>query len=296
MRKITYTIKQAFIQLFRNRAMTLTSIFAMMAMLLILGLFFAILVNVNMAASVIKQDYDTIEVFLEDHTSKADANAIIQDLQDQDGVESVGYRTRDEALDILKQRWGKSAYLLDSLKSNPLPNSIVIKINKLEKADHIAKKAATYNGIEDVKYYKETVAKLIKITKYVQWGALVMMAFLIVVSLVIVANTIKLTVFARSQEITIMKYVGATNWFIRGPFLAEGIIMGLISAGLSVGILAIIYTKLTEVIGKDVMSILSMPLVPADFFIENVIWIFVALGVSIGVCGSIISMRRFLDT
>lgn len=296
MGKIFYTVKEAFIQIFRNRAMSITSIFAITAMLLILGLFFAILVNVNMAASVIKQDYDTIEVFLEDSTTKQEADAIIRDISKADGIKTVSYRTKDEALDILRKRWGKSAYLLDSLRENPLPNSVVIRLSRLEKADGIAKRAGTYAGVEDVKYYRETVNKLIKVTKFVQWGAMIMMVFLIVVSLVIVANTIKLTVFARSREITIMKYLGATNWFIRGPFLAEGIIIGILSAGISVSILAVMYSKLIDFMGKDVLSILSMPIVPSGFFIENVIWIFVALGVSIGASGSIISMRRFLDT
>ena len=122
------------------------------------------------------------------------------------------------------------------------------------------------------------------------------MAFLIIVSLVVVSNTIKLTVFARSREINIMKYVGATNWFIRGPFLAEGIIIGIISAGIAAGISNLIYSKIVDVIGAEVSNILSTPLAPVGFLSWNLLVIFIALGASIGACGSIISMRRFLDT
>ena len=107
-------------------------------------------------------------------------------------------------------------------------------ISDLESADQIAQQAATYDGIEDVKFYKDTVDKLLSATRYIQIAAVVVMVFLIIVSIVVVSNTIKLTVFNRAGEISIMKYVGATNWFIRGPFLAEGIIIGIISAGLSV--------------------------------------------------------------
>lgn len=294
-RRFFYTLKQAFLQVFRNRAMTMASVFAITAMLLILGLFFVIVININTAATMIKQDYDSIEVFLLDSTQKEEADAMIAELQLENGVEDVTYRSKDEAMVEMKARWGDSGYLLDSIADNPLPNSIVIKINSLEAANDVAAKAASMEGIEDVKYYKETVDKLMSATRFVQLAAIVIMVFLIIVSVVVVSNTIKLTVFNRSREISIMKYVGATNWFIRGPFLAEGIIIGLISAAVSVGISAAVYEKIVETIGQNVFAVLSTPMVPVDFLIENLIWIFAALGVSIGACGSIISMRKFLD-
>ena len=94
---------------------------------------------------------------------------------------------------------------------------------------------------------------------------------------------------------TSMKYVGATNWFIRGPFLAEGIIIGIISAGISVGVSAAMYSKIVDMIGNQIFSMISMPMVPVGFLTYNFTWIFLALGISIGACGSIISMRKFLD-
>lgn len=294
-RRFFYTLKQAFIQVFRNRAMSLASIFAITAMLLILGLFFMIVVNINTAASMIEQDYDSIEVFLLDETTEEQAEELMADMEDERGVDSVTYRTKDEAMIELKTRWGESGYLLDSLAENPLPNSIVIKISNLEDADFIANKARTLEGIEDVKYYKETVDKLMKATNFIQLAAIIIMVFLIIVSIVVVSNTIKLTVFNRSKEISIMKYVGATNWFIRGPFLAEGIIIGILSAGVSLGVCALVYSKVIDLIGEDLFAIMSTPMVPLDFMTVNMAWIFGALGVSIGACGSIISMRKFLD-
>lgn len=296
MGKVLYTVKQGFQQMLRNRGMTLASMFAIIAMLLILGVFFVILLNVNIAAESIENDYDTIEVYLLDSTDEEQANTIIKDIKNVKGVEDAGYRSKDQALEILKKRWGKNAYMLKDLDPNPLPNAVVIKINDLNEADHIDKVANTYKGVEEVKYYKETVDKLKRITRFTQWAAVIIMAFLIIVSLVVVSNTIKLTVFARSREINIMKYVGATNWFIRGPFLAEGIIIGIISAGIAAGISNLIYSKIVDVIGAEVSNILSTPLAPVGFLSWNLLVIFIALGASIGACGSIISMRRFLDT
>ncbi len=291
-----YNIKQGFLQIFRNRGMSLASIFSILAMLLILGMFFVITVNINMFTEVVKQDYDQIEVFLLDDTDKTEAEALMAQISAHEGVTDVQYRSKDEALEVLKERWGESGYLLDSLGKNPLPASILISVESLDNAGEVAAYAGTLDGIEDVQYYQETVEKLTKITNFLQIGALIIMAFLVVVSVVVVSNTVKLTVFARAKEIRIMKYVGATNWFIRGPFLAEGIIIGMLAALLSTGLIALIYKELIAAIGPQVLAIVSMPLISTEYLTGNMLIIFLALGMSIGACGSIVSMRKFLDT
>lgn len=177
-----------------------------------------------------------------------------------------------------------------------MPNSLVLTVDKIEKSDAVAKKAEKVAGVEDVKYYQDTIKKLVSATRGFQIATVVIMAFLIVIATVVVSNTIKLTVFNRSDEIVIMKYVGATNWFIRAPFLLEGILIGIVSSLLASGIVMLIYKSISKAIGDKVLAILSTPMVPAGFLSVNIILIFLALGVSIGAWGSIISMRRFLDT
>ena len=275
--------------------MSLASIFSIVAMLLILGLFFVITVNINLFTEVVKQDYDQVEVFLLDETTKAEAQQLMAEIKKQEGVREVEYRSKEQALAILKQRWGESGYLLDSLGKNPLPASLLISVDSLDNAGDVARFAGTLEGVDDIQYYQETVDKLTKITNFLQIGALIIMIFLVVVSVVVVSNTVKLTVFARAKEIRIMKYVGATNWFIRGPFLAEGIIIGVLAALISTGLISLIYAKLIDAIGSQVLAIVSSPLIPVGYMTSNMIIIFVALGASIGAWGSIISMRRFLD-
>ena len=296
MSQILYNINQSFVQIGRNKAMSLASVFAITAMMLILGLFFVITVNINLFTEMVKSDYEQVEIFLLDETTAEDAQAIMDKIEGRKGVDQVEYRTKEDALNIMKSRWGESSYLLDSLGNNPLPNSILITVDTLESAGDVTDYAASFDGVEDVKYYQETVEKLTKVTKFLQIAALIIMAFLVVVSIVVVSNTIKLTVFARSREISIMKYVGATNWFIRGPFLVEGIIIGIVASMVSAGITFGIYSKVVDLIGTQVMTILSSPLVPAGYLAVNLICIFLAMGISIGAWGSIISMRRFLDT
>lgn len=295
MNSFTYNIKQAFQQIGRNKGMSFASVFAIIAMMMILGLFFVVSVNVNLFTEMVKQDYDSVEVYLQDSTDTAQAQTIMNKLETVKGVDKVTYRTKDEALKIMKERWGDSGYLLDSLGDNPLPNSILVKVASVKGADRVNTLAAKMDGVESTKYYKETVDKLTKVTNFMQAAAIVIMIFLIVVSVVVVSNTIKLTVFARAREISIMKYVGATNWFVRGPFLVEGILIGIFSSLVSAGITYLIYSRIVATIGTKVMTILSSPLVPAGYLSLNLIIIFLAMGISIGACGSVISMRKFLD-
>ena len=195
----------------------------------------------------------------------------------------------------MKQRWGESAYLLDSLGDNPLPASILISVDSMENAQSVSEFAIALDGVEDVQYFRETVEKLTKVTNFLQIGAIVVMVFLIIVSVVVVSNTIKLTVFARSKEIKIMKYVGATNWFIRGPFMAEGIIIGIFAAIISTIMVSLLYGRIVAGIGTQVIAITSCPLISVGYMAGNMLIIFLALGISIGAWGSIISMRKFLD-
>lgn len=295
MNSLIYNIKQGFTQIFRNKGMSLASIFSILAMLLILGIFFLIVVNLNLFTEVVKQDYDQVEVFLLDETGEEQAQEIMAKIKEYDGVSDVVYRTEDEALELMKERWGESGYLLDSLGENPLPASVLISVESIESAQAISEYAGTLDGVEDVQFYQETVEKLTQVTNFLQIGAMIVMAFLIVVSVVVVSNTVKLTVFARAKEIRIMKYVGATNWFIRGPFISEGIIIGLLAALISTGLISLIYSRIVAGIGEQVMAIVSCPLIPLGYMAGNMLVIFVALGVSIGAWGSIISMRKFLD-
>jgi len=295
MKTFFYTLKQAFIQFGRNRSMSLISIFAITCMLLILSLFFIMFINVNAAAESVKGDYNSIEIFLLDETTPEQADVMVEDMKQQKGVSDAFYKTKDEAMAEFKARWGDNGYLLDGLAKNPLPNSIVVMISDLEQADALAAHAEEYEGIEDVKYYKSTVDKLLKATKFIQISAIILMIFLIIVSIIVVSNTIKLTVFNRSEEISIMKYVGATNWFIRGPFLIEGILIGVLSSVIALAITYLLYGQIVDIIGDQVYQMLSTPMVPVGFLIYNFAWIFLALGMSIGSCGSIVSMRKFLN-
>lgn len=294
---IVYSFKQALAQMFgRNRGMTVASLFSITSMLFILGLFFFLSINISFLTESIKTQFDTIEVFLYDETSLEDAKVMMESLYSMDEVADVELITKEMAMREFKKRFGDNAYVLDGLAYNPLPNSLRVTLTSLEGGDMTAAICESFAGVEDVRFYKSEIEKIISISDAVKQGALVVIAFLICVSIIVVSSTIKITVMARHKEISIMKNVGATNWFIRGPLLTEGCILGILSAGIALGLCSALYIKINETMGMQAQALFSAALVEPEFLIRNLAWIFVALGVSIGTCGSIISMRRFLNT
>lgn len=295
-RGLIHSIKQGFRQIFRNRAMMFASLFSITAMLLLLGLFFILVVNVNMMTETAKKQFDTVQIYFLDGTSRKEATVIADKFKEMEEVASVEYVSKARAMEEFKVKFGEKAYLLEGLRNNPLPNSLRVKVTAIEDADKVVAMANKLDGVDEIRYYQTTVDQLLQVTRIIKLAALIVIVFLIVVSVVVVSNTVKLTVLAREREISIMKYVGATNWFIRGPFLVEGILIGIFSAIISIGLISLVYYKLIETLEKGVIVMFSTALVPEKFLIINLVWIFTALGTSIGAFGSITSMRRFLDT
>lgn len=289
-----YSVKEAGKQVGRNKGMSIASIFSITAMLLILAVVLSLTININYLTETVKEQFDTIEVFLLDGTSSSDASSAEAALKAIEGVSETEFISKEKAMEEFKTRWGDSAYLLDSLTTNPLPDSIRVTLVDLEYGAAVKEAALKVKGVEDVRFYADEVNKVIKISDAIEKGAWVIILFLIVVSIVVVGNTIKITVLARKEEIEIMQYVGATSWFIRGPMLCEGIIIGIISAVISLAISGFVYYRLYQLFTLQAIALLSSSLVEPRFVIANFAGIFTALGVSIGALGSIASMRKFL--
>ena len=279
----------------RNKGMYFTSVLAITAMMLILGLFFVAFVNVNLFTRSIEKDYNVIQIYLKDGNKPEVTESVGETLRKTDGVVKVEYVTKDEALLTLKDRWGENGYLLENLPENPLPDSYTVHVKDKDAANSVATAAPGIEGVDDVVYYRDTIEKLAQVSHFIELGSIVAMAFLVIVSIVIVANTIKLTVFNRKKEIGIMKYLGATNWFVKAPFLWGGIIVGVLSSVIATGLTYLIYSKVTGLIGGDILRILSVSVVPAEQLTLTLLVSFLVLGIGIGVIGSSISIRKFLD-
>ncbi|MDO5139710.1 MAG: permease-like cell division protein FtsX [Oscillospiraceae bacterium] len=295
MSRVGYNVKQAFSQMGRNKGMYFTAILAITAMMLILGLFFVSFVNVNLFATSIGKDYNVIQVYLKDGIKQETTDAVGTSLEKTEGVEKVEYVTKDEALETLRERWGDNGYLLENLPENPLPASYTVHVKDKDAANRVGAAAPDLKGVDDVVYYRDTIEKLAQISHFIEVASIIAMAFLVIVSIIIVANTIKLTVFNREKEIGIMKYLGATNWFVRAPFIWGGIIVGVLSSVFATGLTYLIYKKVTDMVGTDITRILSISVIPAEQLTTALLIMFLCLGIGIGVIGSAISIKRFLN-
>ena len=305
-RAVAYAIKEAFQQIGANKGRFVVCLLTITAMLLILGFVFIIIVNVGMVTEEAKTQFDTIQIYMletpdESLSPEEGAKAmegltedIISTLSAIPEVKEVEFVSKDQAMTEFKVKWGDNAYLLEGLPENPLPNSIRVKVHQLEDADMIAEMAADFEGVEDIKYYQSTVQQILHITDFIKKGALIVVAVLIVISIVVVVGTVRLAVEASKREIRIMKFIGATNWFVRGPFLVQGILIGFFAAILSCVVMGVIYQQLTGLLAQTAFLMFAINLVPVPFLIQNFLIIFAALGISVGAVGSIISMRRFL--
>ena len=287
--------KQGIQSMWRNKSMGLASITSIAAVLMILGIVLVLILSINNVVNDTKLKFDEIEVFLEDQISSEQMTKIEDTAKDVPGVVSVIYRSKEQALELMKEDWGEDAYLLEDLETNPLPNSYIIKVEDIELADNLVNSIKTLDGVEEVKYYKDIIDKLLNFASYIRIGGMIIIAVLVFVSIFIISNTIKLTVTSRKREINIMKYVGATNSYIRGPFIIEGVFFGLVGALISIAVVYFAYRYLYLNMNESFYNMFTFYLIPPESIISDISVIFLTLGAGIGAMGSMLSLKKFLN-
>lgn len=290
--------KQGFQGMWRNRGMGLASIGSISAVLLILGLVLILILTINNLVLEVKTKFDEVQVFLDYDTelTQEELADIENSIKENEGVLSVIFQSKDQGLEILKEEWEEDSYILEGLEDdNPLQNSYIIQLKGIEYADGVVEKVKLIDGVEDVKYYKDVIDKLMVFANYIRFGGIVIIGILVLVSIFIISNTIKITVASRKREINIMKYVGATNGYIRGPFIIEGILFGLIGAILSILILNYGYEYFFKSVNDQLYVLFTVYLVPPSLLVKDIAIMFTAIGVGIGALGSIVSLKRFLN-
>lgn len=288
--------KQGFQGMWRNRGMGLASVSSISAVLMILGLVLILILSVNNVVLDTKSKFDEIQVYLDNDVRPEELNSIETSIRESEGVLSFVFQSREQALEIMKKDWGDEGYILEGIeKTDALPNSYVIQLKNIEYADIVVDKIKVMDGVEGVQYYKDIIDKLMVFANYVRVGGIFIIGALIFVSIFIISNTIKITVASRKREINIMKYVGATNGYIRGPFIIEGVLFGLIGAVVSIVLINYGYEYFFESVNDKLYVILTVYLVPPTSLLKDITIIFTAIGVGIGALGSIVSLKRFLN-
>ncbi|OJV65984.1 MAG: cell-division protein [Clostridiales bacterium 38-18] len=293
--KPVFTLKEAFKNLWRNRLMSIASISSVSATLLILGIIFALILNINAMAQSAKDQFDSIQVYLRDDLSSEEVIALQDKIKGVEGVSDVVYESKSDALKRMKESWQDNAYLLEGLESNPLPSSLIVYLSDIYYSSSVLNEVQKLDGIEEIKSYQDIVEQLLSITEGIRKTGIIVIFVLIAISTFIIHNTIKLTVNSRRREINIMKYVGATNWFIRWPFLAEGTMLGLIGAGISALAMKFAYDYVFELMHSDFYVLVSAYVIPPTDLMKDVLFLFLVIGAGIGALGSIWSMRKYLN-
>ena len=290
-RTIEYYIREVFISLRRNNWMSVASIGTVAVSLFIFGMFLMMVMNMNKLAENMESQVQ-INVYLFDKVDREQARDIEKDLKEIEGVESVGFVTKDEAMERFKDRLGDQKTLLDALdETNPLPDSFEVTVTNPDLVKTAAEKMEKLDGVECAKYGQDVMEHLFEITRLLRIFGFTLMLVLAFATLFIISNTIRLTVFARRKEIAIMKYVGATDWFIRWPFVMEGMVLGLFGSIIAAMVLRTAYTAMAE---KVYDTLAFFPLIPEQPFLTYITIVVVISGMVVGAIGSAVSIKKFL--
>ncbi len=291
-----YLLGEGFHNVLKNKKSTISSIIIMFATMIIFGMVFTIGENLNHVMEDV-QTQQGFEVFIKEEATEQQITALGEYIKQIDGVNTTQFVTKEEALNKMKSQFKDKQFLAASYDElNPFPPSYIVTLSDLTKNQEIQAKIVTHEAVDEIRSSDETIETLLSIANGIRIASLVISILLILISIFIIANTIKLSLHARRKEISIMKYVGATNNFIRWPFIVEGIIIGLISAAISVLVLGLLYNMVTgSILESAVMSRMQITLLNFTDIIHSVIFVYLLLGIGIGTIGSSISMRKYLE-
>lgn len=288
---LSYFWGETFRSLFRNRFMAIASVLTVTLSMFILGVFLSAVLNINHMASYLENQVE-MTVYLKDGLTTDQVMGIGKYLKAQPGMKEIKFTNKDQAMEDFRERMGDQQGLLDAINGNPLPASYQMSFQTPEQLKTAAEVVAKYQGVETVQYGKDIIEQLYKVAQVIRLSGIVLIIFLAGAELFIISNTIRLTVFARRREIQIMKYVGASNGFIRWPFLFEGMVIGFLGSGFASFILWEGYkTVVSEMVAAGLVFIPMIPLWP---FMGYTTLIILAAGIVIGVMGSAISLRKYM--
>ena len=291
-----YLIGEGIKNLFKNKKSTMSSLMIMCATMFIFGLFFVIGENINAYVKSIA-DAQGIRVFIQDSATEEEIDKIGEEIHDIEGVRSAVLISKEEAVEEMKEMLGSDLIEgYENVEDIIYPASYEVTLTDLELNEQVQESIMQLDKIDEIKSGNEEIALIVKIAKGVKIVTGAILILLIIISTAIISNTIKLAVHARRKEISIMKYVGATNSFIRWPFIVEGIVIGILAGLLSVAIIGIAYTYIANKVSQIMLiDMMYLKLIEFKDMFNLILTVYLGLGIGIGIIGSSISMRKYLD-
>jgi cell division transport system permease protein len=292
MARISFFFKEAFGSLRRNYFMTIAALVTVFLSIVVLG---GVLVFVYTTDALLKEVEEKVEItvyLLTDPDPDATAvEAMTSEIMSWSEVKSVVYVSKVDALERLKEDFKDNPEILENLRSNPLPASFEIALVDPQAVDAVAARFEGDPIVDEVRYGKEIADKLFAFTSQARNFMLIFIVLLGIVAILLISNTIRLSIFARKREVEIMKLVGATNWFIRWPFVIEGVTVGFLGAAVAAAVVLALNAYLVDRI-RGSLPFMAVPLDAVPYVLVTVLLL--AVGVVIGAAGSGIGLRRFL--
>lgn len=286
-----FYFREALLSFRRSTLMSIAAILSITTILIIVGVFLLISINSSLFLINLESQLEII-VYLEDNISKAELNNLKSNITSIDGIKEVKFVSKEEAYQKLLKNLGEQKDILSAIEVNPLPASFEIQAKDPKMIKQIANRIAEFIKVEEVEYGQEIAEKLLNFTYVFRKAGMLILALLIFAPILIISNIIKITVYARRNEIEIMSLAGATSWFIKWPFIIEGFLQGFISAVLSIIILYNFYFFTTNKV-RQVIPFLPLVVDNMDLLPIGIVIVF--LGSFVGILGSMFSVGKYLD-
>ena len=292
---LRYLFKEGFRNTWSNRMMSIASICVLMSCLVLIGCASMIFLNIESLLGRIEEE-NVVMVYIQDGTTDADINAMGDSLKKMDNIKEVEFVSKESAwqeqLDTMEEAQAK--FFTEISSDIPLPDAYKVTVNDLSQFDSTVDQIKQLQHIDTIRENKDLAQKLVTIRHGVEVISVVIVAVLLAISVFIIQNTIKLTVYSRRLEISIMKSVGATNGFVRLPFVVEGMILGVISGVISLGLVWAFYEFAITQFG-DLISSLGLEALKFSNYALPMLGIFIAIGIVTGVGGALLSMGKNLN-
>lgn len=292
---IGYFLSEGFRNVFKNKKSTFSCLGIMCVTMLMFGLFFSIGKNLTHMVENI-EDSQAIRVFIVNDATEDEIVAMKEQIMAIEGVADAKRRTKQDAYNEMKEQLEEYTSVIDGMEPDFFSDSYVVTLKDLELNESVQSQIKKLPNYKKISSNNQTISTLSKIGKWVRIVTGAILIILILISVFIIANTIKLTVHSRRKEISIMKYVGATNGFIKTPFMIEGIIIGLVASIISLGLVGALYNwSAIKMAQSETIQTIGINMLRFNELFSSILIVYIILGVGLGILGSSISMKKYLD-
>lgn len=295
---ISYLVGEGFRNVLKNKKSTIISITTMCLTMLMFGVFFVLGENINHIVKNIEQQQG-MQVYIDKEATDEEIANIEQEIRKIDGVNTIDYVSKEESLNKAKEQLKNNETMekfLEGFTEDRFEASYTVTLTDLSLNKSVQEQINKIDKVSEIVAIDQTISTLQSIAQGLRIGILVLLIALMIISVFIISNTIKLSVHARRKEISIMKYVGATNGFIRWPFMVEGVIIGIISAMITIIIVGFAYNAIAvKAVQIEALQQLNISLVAFNDMFNLILIIYLITGIGIGIVGSAISMRKYLE-